>query len=496
MSVIGFPSIDWKRIAQAVPPSLGTAIAFIPFSWRPGIGTLYARRTREISEFQQASATERRRWILERVQRVVAFAVENVPFYREYYHECGFAPSQLREFDDLASIPIVTRAMLQSDMARRCCHRKGAFHANTGGTSGKPLDFLMEPSAYPHEYAHMHAAWRSVGFRPHDLGLTLVGRNNARLRFGSPASDGSESGCVKYDGARHMYAIDIYRPLATTIDALRRLGCDRFRYLHGYPSTLLDFTLFCEAEAPDVIKKLRRRLKCVLLSSEFPAPAYRDAIERVFQVPTQSWYGHSERAAFACEHGSRNVYSVFQTYGFAEAVNSGDSGHRLIATNYYNFASPFIRYDTEDLIEPLDAPDGVLTAMAIRGGRVGEFIRDSRLQPIQLTGLFFGRHHALYGTAKFIQVAQDRPGKATLFFVPRDGQVCSARWVKEHFDSAGVGIEFTFRVIQQPFRTASGKVPLVIPITALEQVIPDVADSETVSNGPMVGGETSALCSG
>ena len=54
---------------------------------------------------------------------------------------------------------------------------------------------------------------------------------------------------------------------------------------------------------------------------------------------------------------------------------SGEDGRRLIGTSYYNRVSPFIRYDTGDLVED-ETKDGLMQSFRVAKGRSREFIRD------------------------------------------------------------------------------------------------------------------------
>ena len=67
----------------------------------------------------------------------------------------------------------------------------------------------------------------------------------------------------------------------------------------------------------------RARLFGVLLGSEYPAPVYRSVIEQALSANVVSWYGHSEMAILARET-TLAVYESLPTYGYAEAVPTGE----------------------------------------------------------------------------------------------------------------------------------------------------------------------------
>ena len=175
-------------------------------------------------------------------------------------------------------------------------------------------------------------------------------------------------------------------------------------------------------------------------------------------------YGHSEMVILAYEQSRKYEYVPFQSYGYCEAVPYSNGKYRLIGTSYDNFVSPFIRYDTNDLIKPV-IDNGILQSFTINHGRVGEFIVDKAGNKISLTALIFGRHHKLFNVARYIQLYQEKPGFATILItLPADccyKSVQRLNW-ESLFDASNVDIEFSFKTLNQPIRTVSGKVPLLV----------------------------------
>jgi phenylacetate-CoA ligase len=325
----------------------------------------------------------------------------------------------------------------------------GRMKINTGGTSGQPLEFYIDSKAFAREWAHMHHIWASLGYRQTNLKLTFRGKN-----LGNKP--------IQYNPVHNECLVNAYVDMDSVLEVIAHVASNRvISFIHGYPSSIYNFAAFCKELRPDVIAVLQKSLQGILLSSEYPARVYRDLIEDVFRVPTISWYGHSEMAVLAYET-SKFIYTPFHTYGFCEAVHDGNDSYRLVGTSYYNYASPFIRYDTGDSIEPVDGQEP-LAAFRIESGRVGEFIIDAQGRRISLTALVFGRHHPLFGLANFIQIAQEKPGEATVLVTPahRNDRI-GEDWSKL-FDSSNIDVRFQFYTLDKPFCSSSGKIPLLVP---------------------------------
>lgn len=439
-----------KSLFQEVPKPVGYMLSKVPYRLRPGIGSSYALRVREIAAFERMSIESRKSFILARVKVLVRHAM-GVPFYRELYESCGVTWKDIRTFEDISKLPIVTKEMLRSTPVEgRSTKARGRYLTNTGGSSGATLNFYLSPGVIPNEWAHMHTIWSKLGYDQSMLKMTFGGRSLGDKGFA-------------YDGLRHQYSVNVYKEFSELLPELRKiLKSERIRYLHGYPSALADFAVNCAQQAPDVTRILNKTLRGVFLGSEYPAPRYRDQIESVFGIPSISWYGHTERAILAWEKHENFVYHPFMTYGYCELVpNQETGGWKLIGTSYGNLASPFIRYDTGDDVEPVEVRDNLLVSFRIRSGRLGDFVIDRKGLRIPLTALIFGRHHRLFDISLFIQVRQEEMGEITVIVTPKNAISPEFRF-EDWFDSSGLDMNIRFQVVDHPILSPSGKLVLKV----------------------------------
>lgn len=445
MSVAVFIKNKFDRL----PPNLGKILAHIPFQYRPGIGSIYKNRKKEIAEFEDMSISAKNKFIFETIYRLVEFSLNSVPFYMKYYTKNGFQLSDLKSYEDLHKIPIIDKSILQEySIEKRTSAISDKYLVNTGGSSGKPLSFFIQPDSMGNEWAHMHTIWAKLGYRPRDLKLAFGGRSDVE-------------DFLQYDSVRHHFSVDIYADFSLIAKKLKTiLKKNNIYFLHGYPSAIYEFVVNCESFDRELLGLLGKNLKGIFIGSEYPMPLYRDKIEEVFGVGSVSWYGHTERAVLAYEKFEKFEYWPFQTYGFAEAVQDDNGKFNLIGTSYYNYASPLIRYNTEDEIEPI-FNDGLLKTFTINEGRKGEFILDRNQKQISLTGLIFGRHHKIFEYCSFLQLKQEAPGEALVLITPNN-RTDEVTDFQDLFDSKNVEIRFQFKRISEPIRTQSGKINLFI----------------------------------
>lgn len=122
------------------------------------------------------------------------------------------------------------------------------------------------------------------------------------------------------------------------------------KFIRGYPSSIYFFADFLKEKGVDLI-----RPRAVLTTAEMLLPYQRKLIEEVFQCDVFDGYGAFDggTAALECEeHCGYHMAVEKVVMEFVDEdgnpVAEGEDG-RIIATDLFNYAMPFIRYDTGDM---------------------------------------------------------------------------------------------------------------------------------------------------
>lgn len=436
-----------KKYLTRIPYPIGKIISLIPYDFRPSMGGIYLSRKNEINFCENSNNTKQ--FIFERVKNISCYAYQTIPFYQELYTNLGINPNKFSSFEDLKELPVVTKADLQQvPLEFRSNEKIRKTLVNTGGSSGQPFSFFVEPNSIPHEWAHMHTIWAKLGYRQSDLKVVFGGRADVKS-------------IVEYDAVRHQFTVDMYKPFDMIADKLLLIFKKyQPKYLHGYPSAIFDFIMWLNDSNHLLFPLLEKHIKGLFLGLEYPSPILRKQVETLLSCYSVSWYGHTERAILAYEKDEQYTYVPFMSYGFPEAIYDEKlNGFELIATSYYNRVSPLIRYNTGDLINP-NFKDGLLLSFNISEGRRGEYVLDSQGNKIYLTALIFGRHHLIFNYVKHIQVKQVNKGEV-LFYLSTDKQY-SSEFILAHMDLSNVDLKCSFELIREPVKTISGKVPLLV----------------------------------
>lgn len=433
-----------KLIAEKIPPEAGIILNYLPFRLR--LGNDYKKYSQLADNLSKADFIIKSSYTIENFNSILNHFITNSRFYNQFFQSSGLSLKPIKELNEILDIPLLTKALLKEvPIDERTLKKYALKQFNTGGTSGAPLSFYVGKNFYPKEWAHMHYMWKKIGYDPTKTKITIRGKNINNIYL--------------YNFNQNEFIINSYHSFDTKdyLALLRVFKQYNTEFIHGYPSSIYNFLKEASVNAPFLIDFLKKNIKGIMFGSEFPSPHYRDYIEGLLTENTISWYGHTEGVILAGELFKKFEYVPFLSYGYAEAVKI-DGYFHLVGTSYGNLAAPFIRYNTEDLINPNFSKNGLLESFEITEGRLGEFVVDKNNKNISLTALIFGRHHKLFDTVDFIQVKQNVPGEIIVFY-------SSTSFVQNPaalFDSTNIDIDLLFQQVKEPFKTPLGKIPLLI----------------------------------
>lgn len=425
-----------KKTVEYLPPSIGIKLNGIPFKYR--LGKEYKIVSSTIDQLIMLPIEDKLEYINSSFNNIKNHFIHNSSFYKSIIGN--------NEIINNNNLPILKKEHFKRfSIEERTVFKYASRKYNTGGTSGNPLQFYADKNFYAREWAHMHYMWRKIGYNHFDTKITIRGKNI--------------KGIYRYNFNQNEFLINAYHnwqieDLNMLLDVLKKYNV---KFIHGYPSAIFSFLKKIEIISPRLLQFLQRNIKGLMLGSEYPLPKYRSYIENLLTTNTISWYGHTEGVILAGELYEKYEYIPFLSYGYGEAI-SIDNYYHLVGTSFANKATPFIRYDTEDLIFPTFSAYGILEKFKIKEGRIGEFIKDKNGNLISVTALIFGHHHALFDVADFIQIQQVTEGELIIYFSAREEILNPQRL----FDSENVDINFKFQQYEEPIRTALGKAPLLI----------------------------------
>ncbi len=283
----------------------------------------------------------------ERLQRLIRYAYERVPYYRRVMNERGLRPADIQSTADLAKLPVLTKDLIRAnfdDMRAEGYPRSELLPGRTGGSTGEPLLFYNTKAAlYDHGYARDLRARGWAGIRLGDRTVMVrIIRQPERTRERTLRRLSHRLGRITEVDTRSVSE-------QTLPGIVRMLHRVRPRAFTGYPSFIAHVASFIKdsgQSAPPV--------HSILTRSEQLFEHQRRLIREVFHSEPYSRYGSHEAYEMATECEAHSGLHVHAEDIIAEVVDDdnnpvlpGQQGHILITT-LHNYGMPFIRYENGD----------------------------------------------------------------------------------------------------------------------------------------------------
>jgi phenylacetate-CoA ligase len=457
--MFGLERVDLEAVYRRLPiPLQQVGCSFV--GW-------HTERTRYDAAFKRFfdEAVARTYWSSEQLAAVrdrrlsayVTHSAQTSGFYRERFRAGGIEPCAIRSMEDLASLPILTKAEAQEhirDLVSAGIESRETRMTHTSGTTGSALRFRVTMNAIREQWAiwWRYRSWH--GIRKGTWCALFAGRSVVPVTQTEPPF-----WRVNYPGRQLLFSG--YHMSTRNLSAyVRELRRRRPPWLHGYPSLLTLVATYLLESGAD----LGYDVRWVTTGAENLLPQQAAAIERALGVRPIQHYGLAEGTAniSQCEVGSMHVD---EDYAAVEFIPIGRDGlHQIVGTNLTNLATPLLRYDTQDLAVVRDGD----TCECGRAGRIVERV-DGRLDDyvVLRNGVRIGRMGHIFKDMVNIreaQIHQTRRGEITIRVVRGesyggdDEQALLRETVKRVGAETKIAIEYLDALPRSPI----GKLRLVV----------------------------------
>ncbi|AIF48399.1 phenylacetate--CoA ligase family protein [Dyella japonica] len=394
----------------------------------------------------------------QQLKALIDHCYREVPYYRRRWRELGILPEDIRNMDDYARLPVLTKADIRENFQDLQAEswRSRLLFKRTGGSTGEPLELGYTHESYERRMAVMWRGYGWTGSRP--------GRRTLYLWAGTVGTPGRmhqlKDGLYNALFARRMLnSFDMTESnLARYADAI-----DRYRpaIIVGYVHPLAQLATWMTETGRKV-----HRPEAVITAAEALHPHQREVIGGAFGAPVYNTYGCREFMLIAseCTHhqglhvnADHLVVELLDETGNPTAHGPGE----VTVTDLSNDGMPFIRYLNGDLATASEARSCAcgrgLPLLERVDGRVLDAIRtpDGRILP----GEFFP--HMLKdvpGLARF-QLVQRELGRLELSIVRNDrfDDASIAYIQRETAKVLGDSVALDYRFVDDIPLTRSGK---------------------------------------
>ena len=373
------------------------------------------------SFIQEAQWWERDRitaWQFNKLKEIVNYAYRTVPAYHLLYKDAGITPDDIVSLDDIQLLPPTSKELLREnleDFTSREVSSSQRNYSTTGGSTGEPFGFYQTEVNRWMEDAFIHSGWERAGWQLGDRSAVLRGRYV-----------GSEEHYWDHNHLRCELLLSSYYLTEWTFSKYReKIQEVSPKHLQAYPSVA---TILADILAEQGDEK-KFDFEVILLGSENIYEWQKDLLREAFPaIRLFGWYGHAEQVVLApwCENSEQ--YHVWPFYGIVEVLDSGGKEvsrggiGEIVGTSFWNYATPFIRYQTSDRAmkngwgcEECGRQFLILDSIE---GRLQEMIVTETGRYITMTAI--NMHSDVFDNVRQFQFYQDTRGKVVFRVLRKD----------------------------------------------------------------------------
>jgi phenylacetate-CoA ligase len=379
-----------------------------------------------------------------RLIRTLKYAYKHSKYYRRVFDQNGISVKTMKE--NWNKVPFLTKDVVKKEIENILAVSINNDYINdmttTGGSTGQPLGFYILGGC---DAEHQEFLFKIIGYKPGDKILAMDGtvipedllrknifwikKNNNDLPYGKLALSS------QYLNSKNIhYYVNFLNNFKPNI-------------IRGYPSFINNIANYILQNNI----RLLFTLKGVELTSESYYEYQMDNIKRAFNARVFSQYGHAEALIFGYTIDDSMITYCSPLYGYTEII--GDDGFHVkpgqigevVATGFFNYAMPFIRYKTGDLALYDCEEDGIVRLKRIYG-RTQDYIYTKSMEKILLTALVFARHYKAFQNIDKWQILQNIPGEIIFRIVKQpDFSKEDQEELSDNFYSiAGIKTDFEF----------------------------------------------------
>jgi len=284
-----------------------------------------------------------------RLKTLLEHCYRDVPYYRQQWRELGVVPEDIRNMDDYARLPLLTKDDIRThgDALKAESLRNQLSYKATGGSTGEPMRFGFTRESNDRRTAVMWRGYEWAGSRMGRRTLFLWGggvgvqsrTKRIKDRFYNAAFARhivNSFHMTEANMAQYADAIDAYRPevIVAYLGPLVRLA---------------EWLLATD-------RKIHRP-RTILGAAEGMHEFQRQILERAFGCPAYNTYGCREVMLIASECERREGLHVNADHLVVELLRrEGAPPGEVAITDLFNYGMPFIRYLNGDFATAKDGP--------------------------------------------------------------------------------------------------------------------------------------------
>lgn len=306
---------------------------------------------KKLSECQWRKYGELKKEQEKQMRILINFVYGNIPYYNKLFKDLNLHPGDIKNIEDLQKLPVINKSVIKEnwdDFKPINLDEMKYYNRATGGTTGTPLRYRL--SKYD-RFLHGALMYRGWGYGGYELGDKMVFLGGASLDIGKKSYLVSKI----HETVRNIRKLSSFDmgedEMGKYVDIINSF---KPKFIYGYPSSIYFFSKWIEKN------KVRSHLPlAVFTTSENLYQNMRKKIEEVFSCDVYDGYGLNDGGLSANECAEHNGLHINMERSVMEVVDKEgnqieNAEGEIIATSLYNYAMPFIRYDTGDVGHIID----------------------------------------------------------------------------------------------------------------------------------------------
>jgi len=293
-----------------------------------------------LMESQWWSKNDLKEYQNSKLRELIKYSYENVEYYNNLFKVNKLHPADIKTREDLYKIPILTKEDIRRNypdtIVAKSYTKKLVYKGSSSGSTGKPLQYLVSKDSYSFNIACNLRGWYWMGYRFGDKFVKI----NVTDR---PWEKQIQDRFLRTKYLAYSYSEEDMEKIISDIKNYRP------KIIRSFPDPLFFIAKF-------MLKNNINEIEPEILTTTGNTllPHIRSTIESQFGCKIFDSY-RCEGGANAFENPSHETYLSSMEYGISEIlfndkeVGPGEKG-RHVTTDLWNYAMPFIRYDSQDII--------------------------------------------------------------------------------------------------------------------------------------------------
>jgi phenylacetate-CoA ligase len=401
-----------------------------------------------------------------KLRKLIKHSIQTVPYYNDLFKRLGLKVEDIQTHDDLKKLPILTKAIIKKEgieqFTSSAISKKDMLLFSSSGSTGEPLQFYVTKNSESTLKAAAIRGWYWMGYK--------LGDKYVKLSMHPPSSNIKK---IQNYFNRCLYLSTTQLTEQAFNIIIEKIAQYNPKIIRGYPAPL-----FFLAEIIEKREEIKYpNLLAINTTGSTLHNDVREKIQKIFNVKIYDSYScEGGTVFFQCEN--LDHYHPAEEYAISEFIednftkNDPDKARRHISTDLNNFATPFIRYDTQDylvLAEEKNCKCGrnFLNIAQIKG-RDGDILITPSGRYLIVNN--FVAYFECVPSIEQFQVYQDRLNLIYIRLVVN--KLFNEKVEKELFDYwknyIGYDVELKFEIVDEIKLTPTGKRRNVIRNTEIE----------------------------